>query len=474
MKIPKYKRDSYTFISNLKDVTASSAFPITLNRNGYLLSEYYTDDFHEKLAKWVKQRRNLLISDNGNFSRMKKIANAFTTESTQLLKIAQINGLNEDISKERKRLMKKIADACDKALSAQDKTTIIKNQLKICPDYIIALEDLTIPVFMICGLFDPVFSPNENDIEDYQKKSCNLYTAQREGHFDSKTKLKEVFKFHVLHSYDFLSAKQGSSYVKKLAPDGIAISFGGAMKSNRWVKAWNLGDKTVSFPEKLPDKYLITASIALGYLEGNPINTPVHILGVGSPILIALLGLLFHKSKAVSIDSTAPFKDAFQSNLYGSRYGFLKMDMYKVAAYALINNKAYSSNTPYFKDFECVFPHNWSKLRSELGVSSATNVAALAQLLEEEKTLVESHIPFFTKMRAGNDSLINHLRIARSGHNYWILHNICASVRNRKNKPSLLAKWIDYQLGRYQQTAHPRWAETLKQIAKETKERIQC
>jgi len=463
----KYKRDSYTFISNLNDTTANEELTISLKRDGYLLSEYYTDAKFEALAKWVKQRRNLLISDNGNFSRMKKIAETFTEAGKLLLEKAKINGVNNAILQERKVLIDNIATHCKTELANQDKTSIIQNQLKINPDYMIALEDLTVPVVMLCGLFDPIFSPKADEIKAYQKISVDLYKSQENGDFGSKSELENVRKFHVLHAYDFLSAEQAATEIEILKPDGVAVSFGGAMKSRRWTENWNLGDRNIAFTEKLPEMYLAVASICLGYSKGNPLDTPIHVLGVGSPILIALLGLMFHKSRAVSIDSTAPFKDAFQSKIYGSRSGFLKMDMYKVAAYALINQEPYDTHTPFYKEFEAAFPHNWGKLRTELGVSSTTSVKDLALLLETEVQLVEEHIPFFAKMRAGNDPLIKHLRIARAGHNYWVLNRICHSIRTRKDDVDKLSGWTNFQVNRYKKIAHPKWAKTLEVIYKE-------
>lgn len=398
---------------------------------------------------------------------MGKIAQDFIAESELLLEEANSNGVSADILMKRKILVEKIAIRCENELLAQDKASIISNQMNINPDYLIALEDLTIPVLMICGLFDPVFSPKAMEIEPFQKRSIELYTSQRKGDFGNKEKLDQVQKFHVLHSYDYFSAKQGALLLKDLAPDGVAVSFGGALSSRRYIKLWNLGDRMIALPEKLPEMYLAVAAIALGYSDGNPRETPIHVLGVGSPILVALLGMLFGKSRAVSIDSTAPFKDAYQSTLYGSRFGFLKMDMYKVAAYALIDNDPYTSNTPFFKNFEQSFPHDWGKMRSELGITSSTRVNDAVELLKGETELVEKHIPFFAKMRSGEDALIQHLRMARAGHNYWILHEICNSIRERRADSEKLHKWLEYQINRYTKIASPKWSKALDVIYRE-------
>jgi hypothetical protein len=395
---------------------------------------------------------------------MKKVAKSFLSDGRRILKAAKENGLSPALARERTTLITKIADHCKGELAAQDKATILQNQLRIAPDYMIALEDLTIPVIMLCGLFDPVFDPQAQAIKKFQQVSIDLYTGQRRGDFGGGTELSRVKLFHVLHSFDYASARQAAKEVSTLRPDGVAISFGGAMKSRRWIEQWKLGNRTIQLPEKLPEMYLAVASIALGYGRGNPANTPVHILGVGSPILVALLGLLFRKSRAVSIDSTAPFKDAFQSTIYGSEFGFLKLNMYKVAAYALIDRRPFRSTTPFFKDFEAAHPHRWQKLRTELGVTSTTAVKDLAATLETERDLVEQHIPFFSKMRAGNDQLMKHLRVARAGHNYWILNRICHAIRARKHSTSKLNQWTKYQVEKYVKVANPKWAKAVETV----------
>ena len=94
-----------------------------------------------------------------------------------------------------------------------------------------------------------------------------------------------------------------------------------------------------------------------------------------------MIGFLLKHTKAVSIDSSAPMKDAFDGVIYGSRQAFLKMKMYRVAAMALINNEPYESKTPFFLDFNRRYPDNWRELRDKLGVTSQTDVRELETTL---------------------------------------------------------------------------------------------
>ncbi len=468
IKIPKFKRDKYIFISNLKDVTANPDYPITMRRDGYLLSSQYTNRSLEALAKLVKARRNLLVSDNGNFTRMKSITSRFSLRGEAILALAieevkKDDKVKHETLEQRVDLILEVEKACAQELAEMDFEAIIRKQLSINPDYMIAMEDLTIPVMMMLGLMHPVFEPSANNVSKHQNNSIELYKTQSSGKMGSADGLSEVAKFHVLHAYDYASAFQGAKEIrKKLSPEGIAISYGGPMKSRRWVTSLKFGDKVETFKEKLPEPYLAATALTLGAAKGLESGVPVHILGVGTPILIAMISTLLPESSAISIDSTAPFKDANVGTLYGSKSAFIKMDQYKVAAYSLINNSPFTSRTPFFKQFEHDFPSNWDALRAELGVTTNSKIKDIASILKKETELTEKYIPFFSKMRSGKDEMMKRLRMDRAGHNFWILRNICVSVRDRMDDNDDLNKWIEYQVSRYCSVANRKWAEAVK------------
>ncbi len=467
LQIPKYKRDTFTFISNLSEITADPLNPITLQRDGYLLSEHYTNNESIERALWIRSKRNLLISDNGNWTRMTQIANQFEDEGEEILDKAKQELENNEKVKQstldkRDALISKIAKACSNATKQLDIHGIIETQLKIKPHYMIGMEDFTIPVLMMCGMLDETFNPKASGINLYQEKTAAIFTQQVQGKFGFKEELQGIAKFMVLHAYDYESAYSGAKKTKNTPKDGVAISYGAPMRSKRWISKLEFGNKVEIFDEKLPEPYLIAQAMTLGAVNGYQDDTPIHILGVGSPILITLTGYLLRGSKAVSIDSTAPFKDAFAGKLYGNRHAFLKMRMYRVAALALVNNRPYESKTPFFKTFEKKYPSNWKALREKLKVDSNTNYKELAEELHSKQNLVQKYIPFFTKLKGGDDPMMWDLRIARSGHNYWVLKEICESIRERKNNPAELKKWTENEILRYKKIGSRKWAKAVE------------
>lgn len=465
--LPIYKRDAFIFISNLKEVTADPLNPHTLKREGYLLSEHYTTKSSIERALWVRSRRNLLISDNGNWTRMSQIAKKFTSQGQAILNKAKeeletTNKISAPTLSERKELITLIAETCQECTQELDIHSIIETQLAINPHYLIGMEDFTIPVMTMCGMLDKTFNPTTQEISTYQQRTAQLFTDQINGRFGFDEKLKTTYNFMVLHAYDYNSAFSGAQLTKETLKDGVAISYGAPMRSRRWITEIQFNNSTEQLGEKLPEPYLIAQAMTLGVVNGYKDDTPVHILGVGSPIMMVLIGYLLRQSKAVSIDSTAPFKDAYAGTIYGSRHAFLKMDMYKVAASALINKGSYNSTTPFFKSFEEKYPSNWQGLRKRLKVTKDSDIKKLAIQLEENQDLVRQYIPFFTRMKGGDDPFIWDLRIARSGHNYWIIKSICEDIRQLKDNPQKLKEWIVKQISNYQLWGNDKWAKAVK------------
>ncbi|MDG1331201.1 MAG: hypothetical protein P8P74_02650 [Crocinitomicaceae bacterium] len=466
-KLPKMKRDAFIFISNLTKVTADPNNPITYKRDGYLLSEHYMTPSTIQLAKEVKQRRNLLISDNGNFTRIKLIAAKHDDKGLDILNTARDemkrNGvISADTIKRRKDLMDLIGKESEESTESLDINNITKKQLSIDPDYMIGMEDFAIPAMMMSNLMHPIFEPDASEVLSYQAKTLSLYSEQESGVFGHMEKLKKVANFLVLHAYDYESALQASTNSLDSPKDGIAISYGGPMHSKRWINSLEIDGEMEVFEEKLPESYLIAQSLTLGIINGNPSSVPFHILGVGTPILIAIIGYQLRHSSAVSIDSTAPFKDAMAGKLYGDKKAYIKMDMYRVAAIHLIDGTAFDSASPFFTSFESMFPSDWDGLRDELNITSDMNFKQLGRDLEDQPEMIEKYIPFFSKMRSGSDAMMLNLRMARSGHNFWILQRICKNIIRLREDPPAFKKWIEKQVKRYKEIASPKWGKAVE------------
>jgi len=464
--VPRYKRDAYTFVSNLGAVTLDPTIPDTLIRDGYLLSEHYTTSETLQLAAIAHARRNLLISDNGNWTRMNALGRQFSPPGNALLtrarSEAEAGGVTQATRTERAALMAEIATACAASLAALDISEVIETQLKMRPDYMIGLEDFTVPVMMMAGLMDRVFSPDAQEIAPYQALTREMFARQIGGQFGFAQALSETALFLVIHAFDYASARDGASAARSILKDGIAISYGAPMASRRWISEIKMGDVVEDLGENLPESYLAAHALTLGVVNGHADDVPVHVLGVGTPVLIMMIGFLLKRSRAVSIDSSAPMLDAFDGRIYGTRLAFLKMRMYRLAAHCLIDDTPYESDTPFFNAFEARHPSDWVGLRIALGVTANSERREIEARLESDQALVRKHIPFFTRLTSSSDPFFWDLRVSRAGHNYSILREIVDHVRRRRDNWPALKAWTEAEIARYAAAGSPKWARAVE------------
>ena len=465
-EVPRYKRDAYTFISNLSPVTLDANIPDTLRRDGYLLSEHYTTTQTLALAATAHARRNLLISDNGNWTRMNALSRQFSERGNEILERArnefEIGAVTQTTLDDRVQLMTEIATACADALATLDIPDLIATQLKMRPDYMIGLEDFTVPVLIMAGLMDPVFKPEPQEIAQYQALTRELFARQIGGQFGFTQALSKTALYMVLHAYDYESARQGAAAARGIGKDGIAVSYGAQMASRRWIREIRLGDAVEDLGETLPESYIAAHALTLGVVNGHADDIPIHVLGVGTPILIMMIGFLLKGSRAVSIDSSAPMLDAFDGRIYGTRSAFLKMKMYRLAAHCLIDNRPYESNTPFFKAFESRHPSNWAGLRAALGVTAASERSEIEQRLKSDQALVREYIPFFTNLTSSSDTFFWDLRVSRTGHNYSVLREIVDHVRRRRDNWDSLRRWTEAEIARYAAVGSPKWVRAVE------------
>lgn len=434
-----------------------------------LISERYSTKGNLRKIAGANSSGCLVISDNGNFSRMSKVARRFAARGKSLLKLAEKafaeNGkIGDELHMKKELLLEEITTACQIELEKTPLEKIVTKQMSCSPDYLIGLEDFVIPVATMVGLFRPVFESDPMRILTFQQNTLDLYMKQKAGYYGFEEELELVRKYLVLHSYDYASAMQGAKNCLTNDVEGIAISFGGPMATRTYLSEIQIGAELRKFSEKLPESYLIAIAIIAGATKGfRTKKVPIHILGLGSPILIVLLGYFLRKSLAVSIDATSTFKDADDGKIYSMEPAFMKLDMYKVAAYGLVDNKPYSILNPFFVEFESRYPSDWAGIRKELNVTNDTDPRQLAKDLKASPALLEKYIPYFTPMRKGRDPLIKAVKTARGGSNYWVLKQICEQVRALDGDQVALKNWVSLQAAKYASIASPKWSKAVSE-----------
>lgn len=463
-------KNRFVFSTNCSDPVLDKSNPFPELIEAVLLSQKYTSASALAIMKSMKLTGSLLISDNGNFSRMSKIAASFAVAGEAIqtearMQVAKLGAVQKDVLKRRDVLIHEIVESGRKETGITTSVKITSDQLLSNPDYLIGPENFTIPVMSMTGLLSPLMGLRPRSIKKYQTATLKAYLDQKAGHYGNVDRLAGVRKYAVLHSYDYESARQGARVLSSEEVEGIAVGFGGPMASRNYIQEIAIRGRTFTFETGLPEAYLLATAIIAGVMDGLEGQTkPIHILGLGSPILIAILSYLLRTSNSISIDATSTFKDAMEGTIYGDKEALLKLDMFKVAAFALRDDVPYSSSSPYFQQFEKRFPSDWTELQKRLLVNSGSNISDLSVKLKSNPGLLETYAPYFSPMRKGSDSMLTALRMARSGSNYWLLQRLCEDVRSKIDNETEISAWMHTEVGRYVSVASPKWALAVNKL----------
>ena len=136
------------------------------------------------------------------------------------------------------------ADRCATVFSEQRHAEIIANQFKINPELPHCTRGFNHPGahdLRVVGSFLFTQLRRKSNPTRYEDAPCTRTSATVGS--EARNCWNNTHKFFVLHSYDYASAREGAKHIPAVNPDGIAISFGGAIASRRWIRNWNLGDK---------------------------------------------------------------------------------------------------------------------------------------------------------------------------------------------------------------------------------------
>jgi len=461
------------YLTNILDPILKVEQPFRKKIKTILVSEKYSSSFTN--GRYNSSEFDFVLSDNGNFTRLNAIAKKYLPQATALEEIAKEelskkNKLSAKTINTRKRLNNTIIDSCKKELSLLDYNKITAKQLAISPHAIIGAEDTTIPILQICGAYKSIYKNCYPKLEPFQKNTLELYNAQQRGYYGNLDSLKKVTKYIVVHAYDYNTIIKSVENIKKHTPEAIAISLGGPLACKGTLNTISINNKIIPFSEPHPESYVLSVMYLFAIRNSVSKNIPIHILGLGSPILILIAAYIFKSFKTVTIDSTATSKDAEVSIIYGNKNGLLKMDAFKLAAYIIVHNKGFKGISPYFNYFEKKHPSNWEKLRrnyeltlKDKTLSKIDQVNVIRKMLEANPKIFRNTVPFFLPIKYADKNLKSNLRIARCFENYWVNIKLCNEINKLKTNVDF-KKYTVREIAKFAKFGSPDYVKAINEL----------
>ena len=448
--------------------------------DAYLLSvDYYKQ--HKKLSDVVIEDKRVLCADNGNVDLIVKTIGAHSKQAKALhkdrRKEEKVLGRNARPGELSNALEKRYREFSQALLKAQKKKPsdahirqVLQVQNNMSPTYIVGMEDFTIVALTALNIERQYSKTPVSWFRKPIDRALELAVDTKQGKFgqiDAKI-------FAGLHAIDFDTAVQAGTMAAEADVDGIATGLVSSMKDSGYSDFRIENDRIVEFGDNLPRPYIrtmeIIAGMHLGYRETCGKRLAFHGLGVGTPILLPMVGLLSRRRGFTAIDSTAPIKDAYSSrniSLYVDTPAPRKLKAHKIIQYWLSQNYGWTCTCPYCRRFNKAHPpqvdkaKRWWKSEGErkIEASDLRNPSPLAE--------------FFPLLCSSQDKAIRRFAgQSRIGHNHWVLIRLEQKVQELSRNPRQLRNWVDQQLSIYLNLkgSSKHWQKAAEQAWKITRE----
>ncbi|WP_411827859.1 hypothetical protein [Luteolibacter sp. AS25] len=393
---------------------------------------------NRNLIRAVNSEGRILVADNGNFDLIGDLIDLYKVEAAVLHEERKVEekalgrdirfgDLSDGLAGKYRSLADQIS-LINKDFSTDDYVSImIRAQEDISPSYLIGMEDFTIAVLSGLGIEPQYMDRGNTWYAQFTRRAIAFTERSQNGEFG----LVNGKMFAGLHACDFDTAFQAGELSGEAGIGTVAVGLGGALSDRTWIDGRYFQGKFLEFDLRIPRSYLrvieIICGLQLGYASVTGERLAMHGLGIGTPILVLLIGALSDRDTFLAVDSTAPIKDAASSktiSLYVDEPAPRKLKADKIIEYWLRDGIEWDCACPYCRNFETRFPSNVTEAR-DWWLSEGKPKITSSDLYGEAPLT-----RFFPLLSNPSGEVRSLAAEARIGHNHWVLQRIESFTRD--------------------------------------------
>lgn len=453
------------FAVNLRPDTANDGFVAALDPWGWLSAPANGTVASRRYAASSGRE---FIADNGNFARIGRIAAPHRATGRTLR--AEVGQLERTIgrSAHRRDLPADLAGRyddlaavliADLARDAPDDDAMIDAQLAVTPSRLIGVEDL----LMACLLSVHV-EPQFLDWPRERWRRINRAVARRATRVRARRAAELGTGWYpVASALDHPAAIDAGREFAAAGLEQIAMGFGAFMADDYSEDRLRIGRRTVPLGEQLPQRYVRTAVVARGLIDGyrEVAGRPpqaIHLLGLGAPIMMGIAALACREVEEVSFDAMSPIRDAVEGTLYMAAGAYLKVRTRAIARRICDGQTVWRCPCPFCAAFTVGRPFNESA--AQAWGASHPHVAIPAAALRPRGDLYR-HLPLLAEPAAGTAPR-RAVNEARAGHNHWVLIQVCAQLEAAQAAGNLVER-VETVVDSYENSTNsPRFARAVR------------
>lgn len=435
------------FVVNLRAETTSDELVHSLRPRGWLVApENVTGPVRQRLPSLLASGR-WLFADNGNFALIGGVAESLAAQSRLLGKRARDErygahpraAFPATLTKRLDELAARaLRDARDTQLRRAKEKDGQETQLALNPTHLIGAEDIGPAVLLRLGL-EPDWLPDA--LTQLARRNRSVARARRFG-ASGLAESVGPFYYPVATALDYDSARQAGRIFAHAGHRRVAMGFGAYMADDSYTRHYRAKRRVVELQARLPNRYLRTALVARGFFTGyaeeaGRLPDGFHFLGLGAPIMLAVVARAAYGVGELTFDAMSPIMDAAQATFYVNRPAYLKIRTWRVAERLARRGERWLCPCPFCHAFAEEHPFKYGAIQRVARASGSSFVVddlrplgrlyAIAPLLSEP-----SRGPFRRMVTA-----------ARIGHNHWVLEGICAELRRAARSEAGLDHRLD-------------------------------
>jgi hypothetical protein len=434
------------FIHNLRQETFSDAFVAGLSPHGYLLAPNNATAGLRALARAVRASRRRLLIDNGNFASIGQVSALFAADAERLAQ--EVTELENRLGRSLRArdlppsLRTPFRDLSTRVRQhARPRTdrerSLLAAQLALDPTHLIGVEDITLACSLSLSLEQAYTGRARADYRRYNRAIARRAIRVMET---LPNRLAGAY-YPVASAISYNTARDAGQVFGEAGITRVAMGFGAYMADDNSIDYIVVGRREVRFPGRLPTRYTRTAAVATGFYDGYRAATGgapdgFHFLGLGAPIMIAIVTLCAEATADLTFDATSPIKDATQGGtLYVTKPAYLKIRTRK-AAFRLASDpeQTWACPCPFCHAFSEAHPfryrigHRWFRREGGREVR--------ADDLRPAGGLFDAY-PLLSEPSPGR--LRDDVEAARIGHNHWAIEKVMAALRRASGSGRLLS-----------------------------------
>lgn len=435
--MPSARSTSFRFYCNLAPETVP--LRASLPMSSMLLSITSATAPLVREARAIKGRRGALLADNGNAGRIMALTREFEPQAARLRKATQEAPARA--SRQRARaLAEAVRTRCLEVIGDVDLPKAVAAQHSLNPTAFIGHEDFTVQVLVALGIEPDLLALPTSWYVGQQLLGIEYAAATLAGRY-GPTRGRP---YTVLHAVDYASAYDAAFYAgADGATSAIATGVAGFMNDRAFVRSYEIGDATLAVAggKAVPRRYLRTLQVVLGLRDGfrdaRGVAPHVHALGLGAPIMLPLLALALDDVPDLSVDSTAPIKNANMNKIMLDDPAYMNGTIERIAGDVLTAGYRWTHRCAPCQEFLARHPFDYDGARA-FHREVLKGRPLRAQDLEAPDG-IGRFLPLLYNLTALKGSpLRRELFRARVGHNHAVMLDLAARLHRRRASPAAL------------------------------------